>query len=122
VEAARTALSGIAAGVNIDDLAAQLAPLHPKHNTFPAEVLLDLAADAIDDASGSRQDPIRLYELADRDSVQRRPRTRTQEHKYRYALHAAAMIRAGVEPDLFDEVGAWRTDDLWVWALDALVT
>ena len=31
------------------------------------------------------------------------------------------MIRAGVDPGLLDEVGWWQTDDLWVWALDALV-
>ena len=45
-----------------------------------------------------------------------------QAYKYRYALHASAMISAGAEPDLLDEVGKWRTDDLWTWALAALVT
>ncbi len=31
------------------------------------------------------------------------------------------MICAGVDPGLLDEVTWWRTDDLWFWALDALV-
>ena len=31
------------------------------------------------------------------------------------------VIRAGVDPGLLDEVSWWRTDDLWFWALDALV-
>ena len=31
------------------------------------------------------------------------------------------MIRAGVDPDLLGEVSWWHTDDLWMWALDALV-
>jgi hypothetical protein len=32
------------------------------------------------------------------------------------------MVRAGVDPGLLDEVIWWRTDDLWFWALQALVT
>jgi hypothetical protein len=32
------------------------------------------------------------------------------------------MVRAGVDPGLLDEVSWWRTDDLWVWALEALDT
>jgi hypothetical protein len=31
------------------------------------------------------------------------------------------MVRAGVDPGLLDEVSWWRTDDLWFWALEALV-
>lgn len=31
------------------------------------------------------------------------------------------MLRAGVDPGLLDEVTWWRTDDLWFWALEALV-
>jgi hypothetical protein len=42
-----TALTGLAHGDDLGDVAARLAPLHPPHNTFPGEVLLDLAADAI---------------------------------------------------------------------------
>ena len=31
------------------------------------------------------------------------------------------MIQAGVDPDLQGETYWWQTDDLWVWALDALI-
>jgi hypothetical protein len=31
------------------------------------------------------------------------------------------MIRAGVEPDLLDEVVWWGSDDLFVWSLYALI-
>ena len=34
----------------------------------------------------------------------------------------SAVIRAGVDPGLLDDVSWWRTDDLWFWALEALVT
>lgn len=47
--------------------------------------------------------------------------TKAQHHKSKYALRAAAMVRAGVDPGLLDEIVWWRTDDLWLWALDALV-
>jgi hypothetical protein len=48
--------------------------------------------------------------------------TKAQHHKADDALRAAAMIRAGVDPGLFNEVRWWRTHDLWFWALEALVT
>jgi hypothetical protein len=31
------------------------------------------------------------------------------------------MLRAGVNPDLLDEMSWWADDDLWVWSLYALV-
>jgi hypothetical protein len=48
-------------------------------------------------------------------------RGRTQHHRSHYALRAVAMIRAGVRPDLLDEVSWWDTNDLWIWSLYALV-
>jgi hypothetical protein len=32
------------------------------------------------------------------------------------------MVRADVDPGLLDGLIRWRTDDLWFWALQALVT
>ena len=52
------ALSGIAAGMSIGRLKSELEPFHPANDTFPAEVLLDLAADAIEQAGASREAPI----------------------------------------------------------------
>jgi hypothetical protein len=44
-----------------------------------------------------------------------------QQHKSHYALMAAAMIRAGVNPDLLDEADGWGIDDIWEFAFYALV-
>ena len=33
-----------------------------------------------------------------------------------------AVIRAGVDPGLLDDVSWWRTDDLSFWALEALMS
>jgi hypothetical protein len=42
--------------------------------------------------------------------------------KAEYALGPQRWVRAGVDPGFLDEVSWWRTDDMWFWALQALVT
>jgi hypothetical protein len=108
-------------GADLDELQGQLAPLHPPHDTFPGEVLLELAADAIEASGASRAQPIEFEQIRERYLPECGSLTKAQHHKSKYAIRAAAMIRAGVDPGLLDEVGWWRTDDLWSWALDALV-
>jgi hypothetical protein len=56
--AIRVALSGVAGGLELGEIAARLAPLHPKNNTFPGEVLLDLAGDAIEEGAATREHPL----------------------------------------------------------------
>jgi len=121
-KAIRVALSGIADDVELGELAALLAPLHPKNNTFPGEVLLELAADAIEEAGATRERPLEFEGIRKRHLPEDRAHTKAQHHKVEYALWAAAMVRAGVDPGLLDEVSWWRIDDLWFWALEALVT
>jgi hypothetical protein len=120
--AIRVALSGIAAGLELGEIAARLAPMHPKNNTFPGEVLLELAADAIEESGASREQPLEFEGIRKRHLPEDRAHTKAQHHKAEYALRAAAMVRAGVDPGLLDEVRWWRTDDLWFWVLEALVT
>ena len=58
--AARLGLLGLTAtqDADTDSIMEQLAALHPRNNTFPAEVLLELAAEAIEDSGASPADPI----------------------------------------------------------------
>jgi hypothetical protein len=114
------ALSGLGRGDDLGDIAARLAPLHPRHNTFPGEVLLDLAADAIGVSGATRQSPIEFEGIRDRYLPEAVAHTKAQHHKRKYALRAAAMLRGGVDPGLLDEVEWWRSDDLWYWSLEAL--
>ena len=44
--ARRILLDGMARDTGVFELAGELAPLHPRHNTFPGEVLLQVVADA----------------------------------------------------------------------------
>jgi hypothetical protein len=119
-EAIGTALNGLARGDELGDVAARLAPLHPPHNTFPGEVLLDLAADAIGVTGASRQAPLEFEGIRERYLPETVAHTKAQHHKSKFALRAAAMLNGGVDPGLLDEVQWWRTDDLWYWSLEAL--
>lgn len=121
IEAIRIALSGIANGVELGEIASDLEPLHPKNNTFPGEVLLELAADAIDESGATRQVPLDSENIRKRHLPEDRAHTKAQQYKVEFALHAAAMIRGGVDPALLDEAAWWREDDLWFWALEALL-
>jgi hypothetical protein len=48
-------------------------------------------------------------------------RGKLPQHKSHYALMAAAMIRAGVYPDLLDEAQGWGIEDMWEYAFYALL-
>jgi len=120
VTAIRVALSGIAGGADLGGVALQLEPLHPENDTFPGELLLELAADAIEESGATRARPIEFENIRERYLPEFSAHTNAQHHKSKYALRAAAMVRGGVDPGLLDEVTWWQTDDLWWWCLEAL--
>ncbi len=121
LDAIRTALHGIAGHADPLDVAPALAALHPKNDTFPGEVLLALAADALDEAGASRDHPVSYEGLRERYLPEIEFRGRFEHHKSHYALQAAAVIHGGVEPDLRGGVTWWNRNDLWLWSLYALV-
>jgi hypothetical protein len=97
-----------------------LRPLHPRDNTFPGEVFLRLAADALDWCRVSRADSLPLEGPRERFLPERTFRGR-QNTKLQYAVLAAAALQGGTEPDLLDEVARWQADDFWQYALFAAV-
>jgi len=113
-------LDGLARDADIFELLSELAPLHPRDNTFPGEVLLRLAADALDWSGASRADPLALEGIRERFLPECTFRGR-QNKKYQYAVLVAAALRGGTDPDLLDEVAWWQTDDFWQYALFATV-
>jgi hypothetical protein len=121
--AARLGLLGVTAGedADVDSIMEQLAVLHARNNTFPAEVLLELAAEAIEESGASPADPIQYEGVRDRLLPEYDFRGKSQQHKSHHALMAAAMIRAGVYPDLLDEAYGWGIEDMWRYAFYALV-
>jgi hypothetical protein len=116
----RILLGGLAQGSEVAELAGELAPLHPRNNTFPGEVFLGVAADALDWCGASRADPLALEGMRERFLPECAFRGR-QNKKLQFAILAAAALRGGTEPDLLDEVAWWQTDDFWQYALYAAV-
>jgi hypothetical protein len=98
----------------------ELAPLHPRDNTFPGEVFLRLAADALNWCGASRVDPLPLEGLRERFLRECTFRGR-ENKKLQYAVLAAAALHGGTEPDLLDEVAWWHAGDFWQYALFAAV-
>jgi len=118
--ARRALLEGLARDADIFQIAANLAPLHPRYNTFPGEVFLTVAADALQWCGASRDHPLPLEEL--RESFLPEAAFRGRENaKFRYAVLAAAAIHGGTEPDLLDEFATWQTDDFWEYGLYAAI-
>jgi hypothetical protein len=120
IAARRIVLDGLARDSGIFELMTELEALHPRHNTFPGEVFLGLAADALERCGASRADPVPLEGIRERFLPECTFRGR-ENRKLQFAVLAAATIRGGVEPDLLDEVAWWQTDDFWQYALFAAV-
>lgn len=119
-EAVRRLLTGLAAGDDAVDLVASVADLHPKNDTFPGEVYMELAADALEVAGAGRDDPIPYEGLRETHLPEREFRGR-ENRQFQYAVLTSASVRGGLEPDLLDEVIWWGTDDYWHYALYAAV-
>ena len=119
-EAARRLFSGLTRGDDVFELATAIADLHPKDNTFPGEVFIPIAVDALDAAGINRDAPL-LYEgLREEYLAECRLRGRDNK-KIQFAVLAIGATRGGIEPDLLDEVVWWQTDDFWWFALAAAV-
>jgi hypothetical protein len=118
-EAIRRLLSGLERGSDAHELAAAVADLHPKNNTFPGEVFMEIAADALEIAGISRHASIPYEGLREAHLPECSFRGR-ENRKIQYAILTSTSFRAGLKPDLLDEVAYWN-DDYWRYALFATV-
>jgi hypothetical protein len=120
VTARRVLLDGLSRNANIFEVLSQLEPLHPRNDTFPGEVFLRLAGDALEWCGASRAEPLPLEGLRERYLPECAFRGR-QNSKLQYAVLAAAAVHGGTEPDLLEEVAYWQSDDFWQYAAYAAV-
>jgi hypothetical protein len=120
VTARRILLDGLARDTQAFGLLGELEPLHPRNDTFPGEVFLSVAADALDWCGASRGAPLALEGLREQFLPELVLRGR-QHKKLQYAVLAAAALHGGTEPDLLDELAWWQTDDFWQYALYAAI-
>ncbi len=118
--ARRALLDGLARDADIFEVLSGLAPLHPRYDTFPAEVFLHLGADALQWCGASRAEPLPLEGLRERFLPEASFRG-WQNAKFQFAVLAAAGVHGGIEPDLLDEVASWHADDFWKYAVYAAI-
>lgn len=111
-------LEALIAGLPIDNIADELRPNHREGSTYPASVLMELAADAYLACGTSRTDRLEVDGLAERMLPEDPARGNAGHSKRRHTLQGAIMIAAGAEPE---ETGWWSFNDLWRHALDAVV-
>lgn len=118
--ARRMLLDGLAGDKDIFEVMTGLVPLHPRHNTFPGEVFLLVAADALGWCGASQANPAPLEGIRERFLPECSFRGR-ENRKFQFAVLTAAALHGGAEADLLDEVAWWQTDDFWQYALFAAV-
>ena len=116
-EAIRGFLAGLKRGTDLPDLALSLESLHIRDNTFPGEVFMGVAVQAMD-VAGIGQRDLPYEELLSLHLPEYEFRGH-QAQKFRFAILATGAARGGIDPDLLDEVTWWRTDDFWFYALAA---
>jgi hypothetical protein len=113
-------LEGLAHDADVFEILNRLAPLHPRNNTFPGEVFLRLAADALDWAGVNRAQPVDLEGMRERFLPECTFSGRDRR-KLQFAVLVAAAQHGGVDADLLDDVAWWQTDDFWRYAAYAAV-
>lgn len=119
IEATRRLLAGLVAGVDANRLVVDMADLHVRHNTFPGEVFMELAADALRAAGVERAPGIAYRELLSKHLAE--VEFRGKEHRrIQHAILTAFAVHGGLEPDLLDEVTYW-IEQYWQYALLAAV-
>ena len=119
IEALRRVLLGLARDDDANQLSAEIADLHVRHNTFPGEVFMELAADALEAAGSERESAVAYRELL----ATHLPEVtfKGKEHRrIQYAVLTPFAVRGGLEPDLLDEVTYW-IDQYWQYALFAAI-
>lgn len=119
-EAVRRLLSGAVAGLDVHQLSATIADLHPRGNTFPGEVYLRLGAEVLGDTIAASAGPIDYEGLRERHLPEVTFHGK-DNRRIQFAVLCAAALAGGLEPDLLEEVYWWRTDDFWRYGMLAAV-
>jgi hypothetical protein len=117
VEAVLRLLGGLVDGHDLFEIARAVADLHPKNDTFPGEVYIGLASDALALAGSDRDDPIAYQSLVE-DYLSECDFRGWDKRKIQYAILSSGALHGGIEPDLLSDT-VWRTDDFWRYALIA---
>lgn len=116
-DAIRELLVGLARGDGLEELQSSVEHLHPPNHTFPGEVFIGVAVQAMDVAA-IEQGNVPYQELLDRHLEGYEFRGK-RARKLQFAILTIGATRGGIAPDLLEEVAWWRTDDFWFYAMAA---
>jgi hypothetical protein len=116
----RIALGAVASGV-LDEFTTHWRTLAEKRFPFPADVLTELAADAMGFAGVTRSEPVSLDDFAERYLPEYEFRSNTAHQKMRAALNLVVGVHGGVVGDYFGVAGWWQQQDLSWFAFVTLV-
>ena len=120
-EAQIAILSRLAAGEDdVFELMTAVLPYDVRGHFTPDVALLEVAATALGLACPPGSEPLEYDGLTDRYLSDLMLDGRTLRSRTKYAIHAAACMRGGLQPDLLREAGGWEPR-LWTYAVSAVV-
>jgi len=120
VEVRTVMLRGLTGGVDPDDLHLELIAFERDHDHTLAEVLLELAADALTISNAGRAHPIDYQDLLKTHLHDYEYRGKVDHRSIRYALTYPAARAGGLQPDFLDDISWWHVQ-LWPYALQSLI-
>lgn len=119
IEAKRRLLAGLVRGDDANGIAADIADLHVRHNTFPGEIFMAVAADALRMAGTELNDRV-AYRALLADHLPEVEFRGKDHRRIQYAVLTVFAAHGGLEPDLLDEVTYW-IEQYWQFALFAAI-
>jgi hypothetical protein len=111
-------LDGLESDSDLESVRRAVGDIFMTDRTMTPRGLLELAAAAVLACGASPADPLVYDELERRYLPEWPVRGNTARQKRRYALHAAILLSAGVEPE---DNSWWQLNDLWTYAFDAVI-
>jgi hypothetical protein len=119
VDARRVVLAGIARAEPLDDVFEQLLAYLDYAFPFPADVLVEIAADALTLAGATRATPVSLSDAHRRHLPEWTIRGNTAHNKSRVAIELAVAFHGGIVPDYDAAAIWWQVQDLEFYAFQA---
>ncbi len=112
-------LAGIARDARLHDVLDELVPYLEYAFPFPANVLVEIAADALTLAGATRATPVSLTDAHRRYLPEWTIRGNTAHNKSRVAVELAVALHGGIVPDYDAAAFWWRVQDLDFYAFQA---
>jgi hypothetical protein len=121
LEVARLVLVGVAGDDQLEDVLGRLRSFGDYAFPFPGDVLVELAADALELVGATRALPVSLSEAATTYLPEWTVSGNVAHQKSRTAIEAAVALHAGIAVDYGEVAGWWHVQDFAFYAFQAVV-